>query len=1154
MNFGPSITSTPQALRGRQSLPEPTVSSLLEILFQATSPNTVALAQATDSLADLESHPSFWVCLLGIAFERQVHLDASRLARERASIGLQVPVGGLSQDVLDKRWSAIRSLAIIRFKLGVEKYWRSRVVNRVTITIPSDTKDKLRQGLLRCLEEPDRSVAIQACVAIARIARHDFPSAWPSLFDELQRAMVDAHARLGNESSITHTADAQDPARTFQGDLNRLTLLRAADVCQKALKELGSVRILAGKIRMTELSQQLLPTLVPMFQQYFAETLPSQGIDLESWSRSPFLAERIRTSQLLLKSVSVLAVADTGTLSRNSTQAADPERQNFAQQFFLGTPAMLQYVRDARWAFIDSLQDPPSQATEAILRALQKHLLTFGKLYLGLLGREKSKSVTWSGWGEVVLWYWQQAREATSEELSITSKSTEDEERSLMHKRPFKLIVQAMLLLKQSLEEWKKTMSMPAAMSDEQMVADITETLVEKLMLLTNDDLQLWEQDAEDWAVAEEAETYNMDVRPAAERTLMVLANTAPKSGSTFVGRIIWQKLEQLPPPSSALTLDDVLKREALYTALGRCRDNIPYEKEVLSQAVASRFVPEASLEPYTGPTWVIVRRRIAWLIWEWSELMTPGDRPAIYNLLVTLLQGIPGKTDAAVRLAAARSLAALADALEFDTEAFQPFIDASLSRLAALSASSELHEMDSIRTCTNTMSILIERLGARVAPHLEQLASLVPTLWTLDDTECKARPSIIVFVGRLVRSVELIPTGSQGASTSLHGLVEVIVRDSLHPNNSPLLGKDALELWIRALRSSSQMTDPLFRLVGALPGLIGQPDFCPEACRVAQEATLTAAEPIIAQYGHAIFEEFAHVIGDPQSPVILHPLAAMDTMVQALHTQAVDPMLWATLMDQSGLFLALLGSLLKVKDTSVVIGYFVALLARIAFIMKDTGVFIELVRATAYRLEGPQCRPGQDVIKPLIEMSCARVENMASMRKRKITCMGLAGMLAGTAKGDEEMQAAVLETLPAMVGVWMDYMGDIRQDGSEDVSAPGCSSGSLPSLPVAPPSSPQLSRANVQAPEPIRRSPSPALSIPGLEGLDEEDEFTETSPGRARMTELNRMDLVNTIALTSLVRECLRSAQGRSGAALETAFANMDPLVVELFQKDLTR
>lgn len=102
-------------------------------------------------------------------------------------------------------------------------------------------------------------IALQASVAITRIARYDYPTAWPDLFTKLQRAMVEAHAAL---EALGNGSDAQTAEARYR---STLILMRAADVCARTLKELETVRVLAGKIRMTEVSRIQSPSFVGTF-------------------------------------------------------------------------------------------------------------------------------------------------------------------------------------------------------------------------------------------------------------------------------------------------------------------------------------------------------------------------------------------------------------------------------------------------------------------------------------------------------------------------------------------------------------------------------------------------------------------------------------------------------------------------------------------------------------------------------------------------------------------------------------------------------------------------------------------------------------------------------------------------------------------------
>ena len=357
--------------------------SLIQVLTLASSSDPSQLSRANSQLEEWEKDPNFWLVLLQIAFDTELQLCSS------SSVAT-------AQEQID----SVRILAIIRFKNGIDKFWRSRVLARVTVTIPSDTKQAIRNMLFQCLREPNRTIALQASVSISRIARLDYPRDWPDLFTTLQQAMVEAHAALASLGPAPQLDYPENPATARARQLNTTVLMRAADVCSKTLKELESVRVLAGKMRMTELSRELLPVLHPIFQQYFSEVfLLSTGDDLDklsAWSKTTLRAEQVRTSHLLLKAISRLAVADIGMISRSSTSQGGTSA-NMAQAFFRSTPHCLQTLKDTRLAYLRLLRSSQSSTTPApmsaaLLTALTKHLYSFGKFFLSLVQRDNGKA------------------------------------------------------------------------------------------------------------------------------------------------------------------------------------------------------------------------------------------------------------------------------------------------------------------------------------------------------------------------------------------------------------------------------------------------------------------------------------------------------------------------------------------------------------------------------------------------------------------------------------------------------------------------------------------------------------------------------------------------------------------------------------------
>ncbi|PWZ00742.1 ARM repeat-containing protein [Testicularia cyperi] len=1110
--------------------------ALAQVLSLAASSDPAQLASANSQLEEWEKDPNLWLALLQIAFDPNLDLPPTI-----ATSGISAEQQALVRD-------SIRTLAIIRFKNGIDKFWRSRVVARLTVTIPPETKQQIRTTLYQCLQEPNRTVALQASVAISRIARYDYPRDWPDLFQVLQRAMVEAHAALESLGPAPQVDSPEDPGTAHSRWLNTTVLMRAADVCSKTLKELDSVRMLSGKMRMTELSRELLPNLHPIFQQYFGEVFSLNAEqDLETlsrWASTSLRAEQVRTSHLLLKAISRLAVADLGMISRSASSEGG-HSVNLAQAFFRSTPHCLQILKDTRLAYLRLLQSSSSTASgvdskadSMLLTALTKHLLSFGKFFLSLVKKDNGKAALWEGWTEVVGWYWVQAKDVTDESLSVPRDEYGNHAALIAY--PPRFVVQALVLLKYSLVQWKGR-SEGGIFATRDFAREAADVLAGRLMRLNSDDLERWQADPEEWAVGEEQENHELDIRPAAERALMVLAQHTKPVGT--VGEHLWSHFER----SSSLSpesLDDILARDAIYAAVGRCRDYLgpngedddrPSMDTLMGQAIAGKLIPEARLNSVASPLWVVIRRRIAWLLWEWSEQVSRDSRLEVYSTLVDLLEDVPDQTDVAVRLAAARSISAIADALDFDADGFEAFLPKALRNLATLAAASELHEMESIRVCTDALSILIERMGARIAPHADALVDLVPMLWQQDDPECKARPSIIVFVSKVLRAIEMLPAaGSSGAlMEKVHGMVSPIVRESLQLGVSHLLAKDAISmLWIRALHSAPVVTPSLFELLALAKDLLVQPDYCVETCRVIEEMAMLSPLEMLQTYGRELLAAMAGIIADPTNPMVLAPVSAIDTLVQSLAglsnwSEMRD--LWINELDSTGIAASLVGSLLHHQDATLIGTHFVTLLCRIAYNCQGDS-FVRLVEsAWRHHLVSETYPEFAAIWRPLITNLCSKFENMASTRKRRVTALGLASVLDSAATLNETdpgnaAAMAIVTCAPELIAVWSELLSELAESRPLDTSK------------------------YVRATSPIASMELDAF----FDDDDGEDGWLQdVSPGAARAQRTAIADGTLTANIKHHLQSVLSHAQSTS-PAFNTALQSMDPLVLDLFLKDL--
>ncbi|WFD26954.1 hypothetical protein MNAN1_001943 [Malassezia nana] len=889
-----------------------------------------------------------------------------------------------------------RQLAMIRFKNGITKYWRTRIVNRVTVTISQASKERIRAHLLRVLDEHDHAVSVQAAVAISKLARTDYPNEWPDLIPTLQRAIESAGAAIHDAIRSGTLEYSASPTRV---------LLIAANVLRQCLKEFETVRVLSGKMRMTELARTLLPVLQPVMERLFQDTFTAQ--DAFEWAEQPGVSMRVRASHLLLKVLHRLALVDSGIIASKVSEVARP---NLAFTFFACTPAQLACLLQRRTQLLG--YDP------SVDMALTKHMMAYAKLHLALVTQLHSHVATWPAWVEVVEWYWGTLQRAAQSDSVALSR--DDDETGVMY--PYRLIVLSLVLLRTTLNHWKRNRPPKSCFSGAQGAVtelELTDTLLKTYLRLTPSDLERWQSEPEEFSVEESQGDALLDIRPAAEQLLLALAEHSVRPDARQVPSVVWHLWAQFEASSQwPISLEGALARDALYTALGICRDRLdselnedaPVECKYLGLAIRDRFLPEAMMEG-AGEPWVIVRRRIAWLLWEWSDYVWVSVRPAAYAALVQLLSRVPGRTDITVQLAAARTLSVLTDAVEFDADVFSTYLGDAVASLMQLLAH-DLQEVDSIRTVASTLAVVIERVGPRIQPYASALTEMLPGLWALEDPSARTKPSLLECLGKLI---EACAPRMQDESllVHLHALVAHMVNESLSPALSPLIGYDALLLWARTLQASPQLTPPLVPLVALAPSHVTQPDFGPLLCRVWEESVALAPTELLQMYGPAMYTALASVLDMPDSPVLLGPLRALDTHVRVLDASAMSTL--ASTLHTTGLGVKLFKALLREESFSL--GCHIAMVvARLAAHLPHP-YFHELVRVSRSQYELPW--------PALIEKLVYYEQSMALVRPRKLFALALASILQGATEQDTE----VLTCLPAILGAWTELLGEVVED-----------------------------------------------------------------------------------------------------------------------------
>lgn len=1041
-----------------------TAEALQQVLIAAVQPSDPAVLQRVDEqLAAWETESPFWEALVHAALAREAGYP-----------------------------STLRQLAMIRFKNGIAKYWRPRIVNRKSVVIEHDAKERIRQRLLDVLSEPDRVVATQGALSVARIMRHDYPDEWPTIVPTLQAALESSSAAL-------HEAAAQ--GRLAQSTAETLVLLRAADTLRYCVKELESVRIMAGRLRMASLAECLIPVLQPVMERVFAIAFDTN--DTGAWAQTPGTAERLRASHLLLKSLHRLSLHEKGLISSRVQQIDS----NVAYMFFASTPRQLACVAQRRTEFVGTGHE--------LLPVLTKHMMAYAKLHYAFVSSFQSHITKWPSWTEVVEWYWGVLCDAAKDGASVSLHHDDDDDLVVY---PYRWIVLSLKLLHATLDRWQRDRpagTMFVGTSGAQFELQVVDVLLKTYLRLTPTDLERWQAHPEQFAIEEDQGDDELDIRPAAIELMRSLSRHSFRSGKgaapevPTVSDYMWMQFEasaQWP-----LTLDGVLTREVVYHATGLCRDQLNplwwYDSDAdpdvrMSGAIHDRLIPEAAMD--ADAIWIVVRRRIVWLLYEWSEFVSEATRPIAYALLVQLLKQAPGYTDATIQLLAARSLAAIADTVEFERRTFLPYLQDTVVGLAHM-LQGGIEEPDSIRSITHALCVIMDRADTDMVPYGPALADMVPKMWARDDPQMRLKPSLLEFVSKLVE--KYLPHVEAQAETQ--ALVARLLRDSFEPATRSLLCHDALLLWYHTLASSYTLSAPLVELLSFAPELLGQPEYAPLMCRVWEEAVLLAPEDVLYSFGMSVYGAMAQMVGHPNSPVIMEPIFAIDMHVRALPTARLGAM--ADIMRATHLDQAILASLCRENDMYHVRQRCAILVSRMALTMPPPK-FHDMVRATTR---------WPDLCRSLISTSVM----LTHARSRKLVALGLAHILRHASAEDTGLLSAV----PDMIGLWTEVLGEVVEDeaGSAD-------------------------RYEREV------SPTRVLEI-GEDGIPFLDEFglieTASTPSSARTDAVRKRDPAFTVPFRAYVADTLNTVlqDGSHKTELQSLLATIDPLVLDTLQRGLS-
>lgn len=678
-------------------------------------------------------------------------------------------------------------------KNGINKYWRKSSISQIK---PAE-KAIIRSNLFVPTSESDKQINLQNALSVARIARIDFPSEWPTMFEDV--------ARLIKEAS-----DSQ----------NLIQLSNLLNILNQLVKTF-SVTKFGASLRGF---QNAAPGIVGLVGEIFVSAT-------DAWVNQ---ARESLGSYSGAMEVGYLALKVVGKVLTNGYTYV--HRAPEAVQIF---EKIHTYLR----GFVMTYSNYPTEM-------ISKHIRTMGKIFTRLLERFPVSFVLLPNSLDVIHVYMSIMQENAVLIQSIgvdfdklpngiktlglqgNYSDSNIEEVSEFWER---VVVQGMKLFKSCIHEFFKkgtpTLRFRKAEDKEdgkraievlqnnlfnpQNIHGMISLLLNNYLKLTPRDLESWKDEPEEWINDERNRSSDFHARPCAETVLVsLLAN--------FKG-VVSPLLVEFIQNSSSST--DILLREVAYNVF-TLACNAPFENINFNEMLVNVFLPQGYSDTYdsssNNPTDYgniignqnkLVRRRVCMIISEWVGIDCNGEsRVKIYEFLLYCLNPENPLNDRVIMLYACEALRCTIDDWDTDISQFLPFLASFLNRLFPL-INNTLQTMEAKKMVLDTICVIISRVKKNIAPFSNLVLQALPVLWEESEDNLIVRGSILNTLSEFIES-------SGDNSLQAYSISVPMLKVSIDPESplSSFLFEDALPLWQSMVRNAPE---PNADIISLLPGLL---------------------------------------------------------------------------------------------------------------------------------------------------------------------------------------------------------------------------------------------------------------------------------------------------------------------------------------------
>uniref|UniRef100_A0A667X8W3 Importin-11 n=1 Tax=Myripristis murdjan TaxID=586833 RepID=A0A667X8W3_9TELE len=334
-------------------------------------------------------------------------------------------------------------------------------------------------------------------------------------------------------------------------------------------------------------------------------------------------------------------------------------------------------------------------------------------------------------------------------------------------------------------------------------LTEIGRRLVSHYFLLTEEELAMWEEDPESFAVEETGgDSWKYSLRPCTEVLFLDIFHNY----SQTLTPVLLEMVQNLQGPTSVEDPVQLLMKDAVYNAVGLAAyelfDNVDFDQWFKNQLLGELQVSHHRYK--------LIRRRVIWLIGQWISVKFKSDlRPLLYEVILSLMQDPDLVFDFLLNSSPP------VDDFEFRTEQFLPYLESIFGLLFQLLQ--QVTECDTKMQVLHVISCVIERVNIQIRPYVGCLVQYLPLLWKQSEEHNMLRCAILTTLIHLVQ-------GLGAESKNLYPFLLPVIQLSTDVSQPPhvYLLEDGLELWLVTLENSPAITPELLRIFQNMSALLG--------------------------------------------------------------------------------------------------------------------------------------------------------------------------------------------------------------------------------------------------------------------------------------------------------------------------------------------